>query len=194
MKLEATHLEKLKYDTEKSCGHPLNTSKDFEILKFQMKERIGDYLSTTTLKRIWGYVGGYKGIREDSLNFLSRFLGYPDWKTYVADRCGDKKKRSSHFIITNALLAEDIANNDIVEIYWEPKRRLLVKCLGNGQFETIEAENSKITAGDTFRCERFIIGEPLYINNLIHNGEAPRLFVAGKTGGLTKVEVLSNED
>ena len=159
----------------------------FNILKYLIKERNGDHLSVTTLKRIWGYVEGYQGIREDSLNILSRFLGYPDWKTYVADRCGDKKKRSSHYIITNALLVEDIETNEMLEIFWEPKRRLLLKCLGNGQFETIEAENSKITAGDTFRCERFIIGEPLYINNLIHNGEEPKLFVAGKTGGLTKV-------
>lgn len=187
MKIEAAHLEKLKHDVEKSCTHHIKTSKEFEILMYQMKERIGDYLSTTTLKRIWGYVEGYQGIREDSLDFLSRFLGYPDWKTYVAERCGDKKKRSSHYIITNALFVEDIDTNEMLEIYWEPKRRLLLKCLGNGQFETIEAENSKITAGDIFRCERFIIGEPLYINNLVHNGEEPRLFVAGKNGGLTKV-------
>ena len=187
MKIEDAHLEKLKHDVGESCSLKLNTSKNFEILKYLIKERNGDHLSVTTLKRIWGYVEGYQGIREDSLNILSRFLGYPDWKTYVADRCGDKKKRSSHFIITNALLVEDIETNEMLEIFWEPKRRLLLKCLGKGQFETIEAENSKITAGDTFRCERFIIGEPLYINNLIHNGEEPRLFVAGKTGGLTKV-------
>lgn len=186
MKIEASYLEKLKHDVEESCDLTLNTSKNFVILEYQMKER-GTHLSVTTLKRIWGYVEGYQGIREDSLNILSRFLGYSDWKTYVADRCGDKKKRSSHFIITNALLAEDIDTNEMLEIYWEPQRRLLLKCLGNGQFETIEAENSKITAGDTFRCERFIIGEPLYINNLIHNGEKPRLFVTGKKGGLTKV-------
>ncbi len=189
MKIEAAHLEKLKYDVEKSCYHPLKTSKQFEMLMYQMKERIGCCLSTTTLKRIWGYVGGYQGVREDSLNFLSRYLGYPDWITYVAERCGDKKKRSSHFVITNALLAENIAINEMLEIYWEPKRRLVLKCIGTGQFETIEAENSKITAGDTFRCERFIIGEPLYINNLVHNGEEPKLFVAGKRGGLTKIEI-----
>ena len=107
MKIEDAHLEKLKYDIEKSCHHPLKTSKHFEILEYQMKERIGDYLSTTTLKRIWGYVDSYQGIRQDSLDFLARFLGYPDWTSYVADRCGDKKKRSSHYIITNALHVDD---------------------------------------------------------------------------------------
>ena len=118
MKIEDAHLEKLKHDVGESCSLKLNTSKNFEILKYLIKERNGDHLSVTTLKRIWGYVEGYQGIREDSLNILSRFLGYPDWKTYVADRCGDKKKRSSHYIITNALLVEDIETNEMLEIFW----------------------------------------------------------------------------
>jgi hypothetical protein len=195
MKIETSDLEKLKHDVEKSCGHPLNTSKDFEILEYQMQERIGvkRKLSTTTLKRIWGYVGGYKGVREDSLDFLSLFIGYPDWQTFIADRCGDKKERSSHFIITDALLAENIVSGDTIEIRWNPKRRLLLKCVGDGEFDVIEAENSKITVGDIFRCERFIIGEPLYINNLIHQGGVPALFVAGKKGGLTQVELHHND-
>lgn len=193
MKINSAHLEILRHDVIDSFGMELDTPKKFEILSEEISDRTKRLLSVSTLKRIFGYIEGYEGIRGDSLNILSQFLGYPDWQTFIADRCGDKKERSSHFIITDALLAENIVSGDTVEIRWNPKRRLLLNCLGNGEFDVIEAENSKITVGDTFRCERFIIGEPLYINNLIHQGGVPALFVAGKKGGLTQVELNSGQ-
>ncbi|MBQ6725675.1 MAG: hypothetical protein IJQ89_03775 [Bacteroidales bacterium] len=193
MKINSAHLEILRHDVIDSFGMELDTPKKFEILSEEISDRTKRLLSVSTLKRIFGYIEGYEGIRGDSLNILSQFLGYPDWRTFEADRCGDKKERSSHFIITDALLAENIVSGDTIEIRWNPKRRLLLKCVGDGEFDVIEAENSKITVGDTFRCERFIIGEPLYINNLIHQGGVPALFVAGKKGGLTQVELNSGQ-
>lgn len=193
MKINSAHLEILRHDVIDSFGMELDTPKKFEILSEEISDRTKRLLSVSTLKRIFGYIEGYEGIRGDSLNILSQFLGYPDWQTFIADRCGDKKERSSHFIITDALLAENIVSGDTIEIRWNPKRRLLLKCVGDGEFDVIEAENSKITVGDTFRCERFIIGEPLYINNLIHQGGVPALFVAGKKGGLTQVELNSGQ-
>ncbi|MBR4197478.1 MAG: hypothetical protein IKQ94_01750 [Bacteroidales bacterium] len=193
MKINSAHLEILRHDVIDSFGMELDTPKKFEILSEEIRDRIKRLLSVSTLKRIFGYIEGYEGIRGDSLDILSQFLGYPDWRTFEADRCVDEKDRSSHFIITDALLAENIAPGDTIEIRWNPKRRLLLKCVGDGEFDVIEAENSKITVGDTFRCERFIIGEPLYINNLIHQGGVPALFVAGKKGGLTQVELNSGQ-
>ena len=193
MKINSAHLEILRHDVIDSFGMELDTPKKFEILSEEISLRTKRLLSISTLKRIFGYIEGYEGIRGDSLNILSQFLGYPDWRTFEADRCGDEKDRSSHFIITDALLAENIVPGDTIEIRWNPKRRLLLKCVGDGEFDVIEAENSKITVGDTFRCERFIIGEPLYINNLIHQGGVPAFFVAGKKGGLTQVELNSGQ-
>ena len=193
MKINSAHLEILRHDVIDSFGMELDTPKKFEILSEEISLRTKRLLSISTLKRIFGYIEGYEGIRGDSLNILSQFLGYPDWRTFEADRCVDEKDRSSHFIITDALLAENIVPGDTIEIRWNPKRRLLLKCVGDGEFDVIEAENSKITVGDTFRCERFIIGEPLYINNLIHQGGVPAFFVAGKKGGLTQVELNSGQ-
>ena len=188
MKINSAHLEILRHDVIESFGMELDTPKKFEILSEEISNRTKRLLSISTLKRIFGYIEGYEGIRGDSLDILSQFLGYPDWRTFEADRCVDDKDRSSHFIITDALLAENIEPGDTVEIRWNPNRRLLLSCLGNGEFEVVEAENSKITVGDTFRCERFVIGEALYVSNLVHLGNAPAFFVAGKQGGLTQVE------
>ena len=44
--------------------------------------------------------------------------------------------------------------------------------------------------GDTFNCELFIEGEPLYLSQLIHEGQQPMVYVVGKKDGI-RFEVKS---
>ena len=59
-------------------------------------------------------------------------------------------------------------------------------------FEVIEAEQTKLSVGDTFECDIFIEGEPLYLSQLIHEGRPPMVYVAGKKSGIL-FEVKSEE-
>lgn len=187
--MELEHIQKLKALVEESAMHPLKSPRDFESLHWQMQERIRETLSVSTLKRIWGYVDGYDTTREDTLNLLCRFVGYPDWHTFVADYCQVPSEQTSHRIVSATLSVDELSKSAFVSIEWNPNRRLLLRHRGSGNFEVVEALNSKISAGDTFHCNRFIMHQPLYIDNLVHGDNAPILFVVGKKGGLTKVEV-----
>ena len=168
--------------------HPLKTTKDFEALHWQMQERVRETLSISTLKRLWGYVDGYSTTREDTLDLLSRFVGYPDWHTFVSDYCNVESEQTSHRIVSSTLSVDELKVSEYVAIEWNPNRRLVLSHKGKGVFEVMYAQNSKITQGDTFHCDRFILNQPLYIDNLVHNGMPPVMFVVGKKGGLTKVE------
>lgn len=77
--------------------------------------------------------------------------------------------------------------NVFVRIAWSPDRRVLLRHLGEGAFQVVESENSKLKPGDSFHCSCFIIGEPLYLDNFVHGNNAPTLFVVGNKGGLTEV-------
>ena len=50
-----------------------------------------------------------------------------------------------------------------------------------------ETENSKWQVGDTFLCKHFIVGKPLYVDNLTDkNGKLKSaMYVVGKNGGIT---------
>ena len=47
--------------------------------------------------------------------------------------------------------------------------------------------NSKLSIGDTFCCQWFILNEPLYLNDFKHGDDDSALFVVGNRGGLTKI-------
>ena len=67
---------------------------------------------------------------------------------------------------------------------WEPDRRCVFRCVRKGMFEVVEAENSKLSVGDTFSCDVFIDGEELHVINLTHKGVVGLTYVAGKVNGV----------
>ncbi|MCR5424807.1 MAG: hypothetical protein K6E93_08655 [Bacteroidales bacterium] len=190
---EDAHIESLKRLVEESAGHEMETSSDFEHLHVQMQHRIGEVVGVSTLKRIWGYIDGYDSVRESTLDIVSRFVGYPDWRTFLADFCGEKDRQSSHRIITSTLASADVAKGMLVALEWNPNRRLVVKHQGKGRYEVVEATNTKLDVGDTFQCARFLLGQSLYVDACKHAGLPPAPFVMGKQGGLTKVQLVAGQ-
>lgn len=175
---------------EESAGHRLKTSTDFSLLSDEIQNRLGQTLGVSTLKRIWGYIGGYATTRVGTLNILARFAGFPDWATFVADYCGQEAMQSSHRVVTDVLPTEGMAEGAVVEVCWNPDRRCLFRHLGGGNFVVVESHNAKVRAGDTFQCAGFTLSEPLYVTHLVHDGQTSDLFVMGKKGGLTSVKVV----
>ena len=53
-----------------------------------------------------------------------------------------------------------------------------------------KAENSKLKEGNTFIASLFILGEPLYLNDLVQGKNPPIAFVIGNKDGLTELELL----
>ena len=180
----------LKREVERSANHRVQTSTDFAVLSGMIQERVGETVATSTLKRIWGYVDGYASTRETILNILCRFVGFPDYETFVSDFCEQDSVQSSHYVLGETIWSKDLAVSALVEVQWNPNRRCLFRHLGDGHFEVAEAQNTKLKPGDTFQCERFTFLQPLYIHDVVHDGVCRDLFVAGNKGGLTKISVL----
>lgn len=188
MKVDNNHLNMLKRQVEEAAMlHPF-TSIDFERLHDRMMERLKEAVGVSTLKRLWGYIDGYATVRESTLDVLCRFAGYPDWHTFVADYCQVESAQTSRRVLSATLMAEQLQVGETLEIGWDPNRRLRLRHEGNGNFAVLEACNSKVKAGDTFHCDRFMLNQPLYIDNLRHGTDEPALFVLGNKGGLTSCQ------
>ncbi len=90
----------------------------------------------------------------------------------------------SNLIIQESITSNQLAKGAIIKLTWHPNRICVVRHNGIGNFEVIDAENTKLVVGDRFNCNLFINHEPLYIDNLIHCGEKPIVYVAGRKDGI----------
>ena len=143
----------LRREVARSANHRVQTSNDFAVLSGMIQERIGEKVATSTLKRIWGYVDGYASTRETILNILCRFVGFPDYETFVSDFCEQDSVQSSHYVLGETVWSKDLAVLALVEVQWNPNRRCIFRHLGDGRFEVVESQNAKLKPGDTFQCE-----------------------------------------
>lgn len=181
-------LEILKTEIEQSTGRSMQCPCDFDWLSLNVKQRTGERISPSTLKRLWGYMKDGGRPRQFTLEVLARFLGYSNYETFLQNR---KKSDSSLIFNNGSLSTETLKTGDWLIVRWQPDRKLVVCYCGQGRFRVMESENTKLSVGDTFMCHVFINHEPLYISQLIHdNNSLPVGYVAGKHNGITVEKVM----
>ena len=180
----------LKQEVERTFGRQLTETRDFEQLSHLLLSHTRERLSPTTLKRFWGYLKNEEvQTRPHTLDVLARFVGYKSYEYFCA-QTGLLDEVQSGVKAEEKITSESLRRGQRLIITWRPDRRIVVKHISNGQFEIIEAENTKLSVGDTFRCHLMIQHEPLYLDELMHQGMPPMVYVAGQKDGVV-IEVCN---
>ena len=184
-------LENLRNDIRELAGFQDKTLSpgDFDLLEQNIKKKLQQSaINAKTLKRLFGYdrTNEESFIRLYTLDVLSRYLDYENWNAYLehlhlleGGGSGDFKGEEIN--------AEDLSIGDTFQIAWQPNRKSTLKYLGNQKFEITETENSKWQVGDTFLCKHFMMGKPLYVDNLTDKDGVLKsaMYVVGEKGGIS---------
>lgn len=184
MKKTSPEIVELKRRVEDEMNRKMRTPNDFIFLSGAIWERTHHTISPTTLKRLWGYIDGADETRYSTLTILSQFLGFMDWEDFLSQL----DESASNPIVSPHISTDELQVGDHVFVSWQPNRRCTFRYLGNQQFEVEEAENSKLKVGNTFYANFFILGEPLYLTDLVQGKNLPVAFVVGNKGGLCEVK------
>lgn len=176
-------------EVERHYGRKLLSSSDFEALSVVIEHECGEILSSSTLKRLWGYVTLKPIPRISTLNVLSRFIGMKDFETF---RQSIKNNASyvSRYFSAKTVCSSDLDKGAEVIIGWAPDRIVRLKYEGDGAFTVAESENAKLTVGDRFQAESFMLGYPLYIPRILRNGEYTLSYIAGTQDGLNRIDIV----
>ena len=182
-------LQHLRNAIEQALGHSMDTPRDFKLLSESLRRRLGEQLSVSTLKRLWGYVNNDFNPSAYTLNTLARFLGYDGWEHFSSSTQGDKSP--SHPIMARRINATELQAGDMLELTWAPGRQCLVRYLGGIGFEVEQSQATQLQPGDTFECALFIEGEALYLDNLHRHEKNLGVYVCGQVSGI-RFELLKD--
>ncbi len=183
MEMEQEHLAALREAVENRYGQSMNSPSDFAGLCDQVALVLGEQISMSTVKRVWGYVTGYATIRVSTLNILSRYAGCRDWR----DFCDTLSSPDvSSFPTGDVVALSTLRVGDHVEVTWSPGRRIVAQNLGQGRMRVVESQRSKLAVGTTFSCTGFVNGEQLMLTQVETAGtDHTKTYVCGKRGGVT---------
>lgn len=169
---------------EKKYGKALRTSTDFEEFSFYLKRGQMGFISPSTLKRLWGYVNDFHKPRMQTLDLLSRYIGFRYFSVFC-DYLKTSTAYNSSFFSANQIVSKELSVGEEVEIGWSPNRYLRLVYRGDGVFEVEEVRQSKLRKGDRFETSAFLMGQPLYLSYILREGLRTSPFIAGRNGGLT---------
>ena len=180
-------IQELKARVAQKYDGALKTTKDFEKFVEHLLKDLGETVSASTMKRMWGYVNDEHRPRRFTLDVLARYVGRENFE----DFCRQQRIEmggTSDFLTNKQLMVQDMLADDVIEIGWAPDRLVRLQVDEEGMMTVTESLNSKLQKGDRMPCVNMIEGEPLYVPYLIRNGERTATFVAGKVGGLSIVK------
>lgn len=177
---------------ENKYGQRLNTTSDFEEFSQHLSSLHNQHLSSSTLKRLWGYVNYPHSPRVHTLDALAQFVGYTHFE-HFCESLKTTPAYNSSFISARQILSRELNLDCKLEIGWSPNRYLRLTYKGNSRFEVEESQNSKIQKGDIFETSYFVIGQPLSLPYILREGKYTLPFVAGRNGGLTLLNTLPHE-
>ena len=189
MKKDKPEYEDIRHMVEDVTGHKMQTPKDFDLLSLRIYDRTNILLSVSTLKRFWGYVAKNdetRGeMRKSNLNALAAYVGFADWDAFCNRKVTDDAKESSNlFYGHKQTTADHFQPGETMVVMWKPDRCITIRYSGNDIWMVTECKNSKLSAGDTFKCHIFVENQPLVLVDLVHEGMPPCGCVCGKDGGI----------
>lgn len=186
---EIPELQYLLELVEKQYGRKLSTTTDFESLSVIIEKATGDLLSSSTLKRLYGYVSLNTVPRKTTLDILSRFIGNRDYETFRISLSNDPQF-SSRFFSAKTVTTSELKAGDRLRIGWPTNRIVTLNYLGNDLFEVETSVNASLVKGDRFRQVSFMKGYPLYLSRILRDGDYTPAYVAGMNSGLNLIEIV----
>ena len=178
-------------DIEQHFGQQLQSPADFQLLLQQIWEKQHAVLSLSTIKRLWGYVASNGTPRLSTLNTMAQFLGFADWNAYLV-ALEQRGGIESALCTGEGIQTADLKAEDRIVVASQPNRQCTFRYLGENQFVVEDSTNAKLQQGTTFSAARFMIGQPMYLDNILLADGTHTSYVAGKRNGLTSVKKINN--
>ena len=186
---EIPELQYLLELVEKQYGRKLSTTTDFESLSVIIEKTTGELLSSSTLKRLYGYVSLNTVPRKTTLDILSRFIGNRDYETFRISLSNDPQF-SSRFFSAKTVTTSELKAGDRLRIGWPANRIVTLNYLGDDLFEVDTSVNASLVKGDRFRQGSFMKCYPLDLSRILRDGHYTPAYVAGMNSGLNLIEIV----
>ena len=124
-----TYMEKLKLLIQKKISRDLESPRDFDFLSEQIQLSTSEYLSPTTLKRLFGYIPQTAQPRITTLSIVARFLGFKGWQDYI-----EHQNVESDFVSATKILTSELQIGQKIIMAWNPDRECIIEYIGNNRF------------------------------------------------------------
>lgn len=176
----------IRIQIEKRFGKEVRYPTDCEALAGHISMVTGQRVSTSTMKRVLGFVKGTREPRLYTLDVIAMYLGYANWDAYLEALTSTD---NSEFLAVRQVEVRSLRKGDKVEFTYEPDRKVAMRYLGDFLFRVTGSANSKILVDDEVRILNMVLDYPLLVSSVTRGGSDMGPFKAGKVSGITSITI-----
>ena len=179
--------EIIKKRIEEKSGLRIRSSRDCELLANKIISESNCRLSTSTLRRLFGFVKGVKEPHLHTLDVLSIYLGYNTWDELIETL--NKKGNVVTEIITE-IISSKLKTGSKFKYMSKPDTEVTVKYLGKSRFKVLSASNSQLQANDIITMDGFSLHHPVFILEIERNGKEIGKKIDAKVSGVLTIKKI----
>ena len=186
MKLPPIVISKLEQRSDINLTNP--SDRDIKVLLDKIEDATHVRLGLNTMKRFLGRITDIcHQSRPGTLNVVAQYLGSSNWLCLLAEL---KDGSSSFTKLEGELCVSDLTKGQIVEVTYEPDRRIQFKYLGKDQLEITFNECSQLCLGDVCTVRSILPHYPLIMQKVVRDGVVMGSYIGARQGGVSSVKVL----
>lgn len=164
------------------------------IAESMTREVKGESISTSTIKRLLGFIGKdspdrNRTQRPATLDIIAKWLGYPSHIELMREIGGDDNE-FSEFTSVEELAIENLEEGTQIRLQYIPSRTIVMTYIGNNEFIINKSVNSKLTKGDHIFLSHLILEHELIVKDVIRDGKSMGAYRGAKDGGLKSIEII----
>ena len=176
--------EIIKHKIEQKAGQRIRYSRDCEILSEKILSECKSSVSSSTLRRLFGFVKSTKQPRPYTLDILANYIGYGTWDELLSSL--NNKSTANKEI--KELKPTALKSGQKFELTYKPDTGLVIEYLGKYQFKVHAAKNSRLKPGEVFKTSIIMLHHPLFILDIEGSAGKEGRIVEAKISGITSIK------
>lgn len=171
---------------EARLGQTIDSPHACSVLQIEIEKTTGDVLSLNTLKRVFGIIEAGRRPHVTTLNVLARYAGYKSW-AHLLQNIGEGN--DSDFDERTEIYSDEIPDGATVVYTYGIDRRITLHHVSGDEYVVEQRSGGKLKTDDCLRIRYFMLGAPLYVEDVVRGGVSMGHYVAGKQTGLRSIVI-----
>ena len=174
-------------------GQPITYPYDCELLRNDIFSHTKLFVGVTTLKRLLGFVKPHGDRpyepRTYTLDVIARYLGHPDYATFIASLDPDMPPPADNHEI-ELIQSECLDCGSLVSAEW-PGGHALFKACGDCNFRLVEISAAmKLNTGTVYNIKSFRRGMPLYLRSTQARTGVTNPVILAHISGISRLSLI----
>lgn len=169
---------------EKKAGYNILSPAGATNLCLDVQTATGTLIGVNTMKRLLGIIPSDHAPRTSTLDIVAIYLGAKSW----SELSEMLYQGVSAFDTPPTFI--DLSTQPVgkeLTLVWPPDRRIRLRHSGEGKYQILESENSKLLANDLLTLTQVCVGFPFLVKEVCRSGQSIGTYTAALQTGLTSI-------